>query len=58
MRPLQRRQERPLAEAAAAHSYLESGGHLGKVVLQVGETQAVGWSSGDGAGSVDEQDLA
>jgi len=28
----------PLADAAAAHAYLESGGHLGKVVLQVLET--------------------
>jgi NADPH2:quinone reductase len=26
----------PLAEAAAAHAYLEAGGHLGKVVLEVG----------------------
>jgi NADPH2:quinone reductase len=28
----------PLADAAAAHAYIESGGHLGKVVLQVEET--------------------
>ena len=26
----------PLAEAAAAHAYLEAGGHLGKVMLEVG----------------------
>jgi NADPH:quinone reductase len=25
----------PLREAAAAHAYLESGGHTGKVVLEV-----------------------
>jgi NADPH2:quinone reductase len=27
----------PLASAAAAHSYMESGGHIGKIVLEVGD---------------------
>src|SRR6266403_1867043 len=48
----------PLADTAADHDYLESDGHLGQVALQVLKTQAVDRSSGDGAGSVDEQDLA
>ena len=48
-----------VAHTAADHVCLESGGHRGQVVLQVMETQAVGQSSsGDGACSVDEHDLA